>query len=76
MVGLLGEVPILFVSWGKSRYCLFPGGSPDIVCFMGEVPILFVSWGNSREGFVARGSPDIVWLLGEFPRCDVTPHIG
>ena len=44
-----GEVLTLFVSWGKSRYGLFPGGSPDIVCFLGKVPILFVSWGNSRD---------------------------
>ena len=33
-----GEVPIWFVSWGKSRYGFVAGESPDIVCFLGEVP--------------------------------------
>ena len=40
-----GEVPIWFVSWGKSRDILVAGESPDIVRFLGEVPRLFV-WGS------------------------------
>ena len=31
-----GEVPRLFVSWGKSRYSLFPGGSPEIFWLLGK----------------------------------------
>ena len=38
MVGLLGEVPIWFVSLGKSRYSLFPGGIPEMVLSLGEFP--------------------------------------
>ena len=49
MVWLLGEVPILFVSWGKSRDGLFAGGIPDMVCFLGEVPRYFGWWGKSRD---------------------------
>ena len=49
MVWLLGEVPIWFVSWGKSRDCLFPGGSPDMVLSPGKVPRLFSCWGKSQD---------------------------
>ena len=69
------NIPIWFGCWGKSRYGLFPGGSPDMVCFLGEVPRYFGSCMKSRYGSFPGGSPDMVWFLGEVPRCDVTPHI-
>ena len=50
--------------WGKSRYGLFPGGSPDILVAGGS-PDMVLSLGEVP-----------IWLLGEVPRCDVTPHIG
>ena len=67
MVWLLGEFPIWFGCWGKSRDCLVAGGSLDMVWLLGEFPIWFCRWGKSRYGFVAGGIPDMVLSLGEVP---------
>ena len=59
---VLGEVPIWFGCWGKSRYGSFPGGKSRYGFVFGEFPIWFCRW----------GIPDMVSSLGNSR--DVTSH--